>query len=214
MFDWSLLDILITLPGILLGLSVHEYAHARIAYLLGDSTAADDGRMTLDCSKHIDPIGFLFIIIAGFGWAKPVLINPELFKNPKRDEILVSLAGPFGNFVLAFVFFLISKIIMLTMAYPYTGSMHTIMRIILSGALINLGLFVFNLIPIPPLDGSHLYMAFLRKWNKDLADQISRLGFAALILIIMIDNRTGMDLLPITPLMDWFADKMQYMVGL
>jgi Zn-dependent protease len=214
MFDRSLLDILITIPGIILGFSVHEYAHARMAFLLGDSTAADDGRMTMDCTRHIDPMGFLFLIIAGFGWAKPVLINPEAFKNPKRDEILVSLAGPLSNLVLAFIFFTVYKLMTFTAVYPYTGMMHTTMSIILMGAYINLGLFVFNMIPLPPLDGSHLYMVFLRTWNQDLAAKLSQYGFMVLIGMMVFENQSGIDILPIMSLVNWFGDGMRLLLRL
>lgn len=214
MFDRSMLDIMITIPGVLLGFSVHEYAHARMAYELGDSTAADDGRMTMDCTRHIDPMGFLLLVVAGFGWAKPVMINPDAFKNPKRDEILVSIAGPLSNLLMAFLFFGLYKIMTIFVVYPYTGMINTTMRIILAGGYVNLGLFIFNLIPLPPLDGSHLYMVFLKKWNHDLAMQFSRYGMLALFGIIMYENKTGVDILPIMPLINWFADKMALVLSL
>lgn len=87
-----------SLPAVIIGLTVHELAHAYTAYKLGDMTAKNDGRLTLNPLKHIDPLGFILIVIAGFGWAKPVSFNPDNLKNKHRDEILISLAGPFSNF--------------------------------------------------------------------------------------------------------------------
>ena len=103
MGNFNLSQVLIFLPGIILGLTVHEYSHARIAYMCGDSTAKDEGRITLNPLKHIDPLGFILLIFAGFGWAKPVHFNEENLKNPKTDVIKIALAGPLSNAVIAMV---------------------------------------------------------------------------------------------------------------
>ena len=93
------------IPAAIIGLTVHEFAHAFTAYKLGDDTAKNDGRITLNPLKHIDWLGLLLIVIAGFGWAKPVMFNPEKLKNKHRDEILISISGPISNFLLAIIFF-------------------------------------------------------------------------------------------------------------
>ncbi len=144
-------QILYSLPAILIALSFHEWAHAYAAYRLGDPTARNLGRMTINPLHHIDPIGFLMLIIVRFGWAKPVPINPRNFRNPRRDETLVSLAGVCVNFLLAIVSMLCIYIFLIL-----GGTNGAILYILYYFCTINLGLMVFNLIPIPPLDGSHV----------------------------------------------------------
>ena len=101
-------EMLKIVPAAVIGLTVHEFSHAFAAYKLGDSTAKDDGRLTLNPLKHIDWLGFFLIVIAGFGWAKPVIFNPDNLKNKHRDEIIISVAGPLSNFVLAVLFLVIA----------------------------------------------------------------------------------------------------------
>jgi len=100
---------LYVLPGIILGLTIHEFCHAYCAYKLGDNTAKDQGRLTFNPIKHIDVIGFIFIILAGFGWAKPVEFNPENLKNPRRDKALIAAAGPVSNFIMGVILALIVR---------------------------------------------------------------------------------------------------------
>lgn len=109
MMNFDLFWLLKSLPAVVIGLTVHELAHALMAYFLGDMTAKNDGRLTLNPLKHIDPLGFILIVIAGFGWAKPVNFNPANLRNKHRDEILISLAGPFSNFLLAVLFLVIAR---------------------------------------------------------------------------------------------------------
>lgn len=149
-----ILDKLMILPGILLAISIHEFAHAYAAVKLGDNTPIAMGRLSVNPLKHLDPIGFLCLLLVGFGWAKPVMIDPRNFKNPKRDDIIVSLAGPLSNFVMAFIFAGIMKLV--DMFLPVTD-LTQIVWVVLSGTVsINLVLMVFNLIPLPPLDGHHI----------------------------------------------------------
>lgn len=146
---------LLILPGILIGLSVHEFAHAFVAYKLGDSSQRFQGRLTLDPTKHIDPLGFLFLLLVGFGWAKPVMVNSREFKNPRVDDTLVSLAGPLMNLITAVIF---TVVLGAALIYMSNGNQITdIIITIITGIIqINLVLMVFNLIPIPPLDGHHI----------------------------------------------------------
>ena len=148
---------LLTLPGVLVAISIHEYGHALAAYKMGDNTAKAQGRLTLNPLKHLDPIGFICLLIFRFGWAKPVPVNPRNFGNPRRDDIIVSLAGVGMNLLTSIIFIFIMKI-GLQWGFLYNmGSMGQILYTMLYGAAyINIGLMVFNLIPIPPLDGHHV----------------------------------------------------------
>lgn len=141
-------------PAALIAISMHEYAHGIVSYKLGDMTPKMDGRLTLNPFRHLDMWGTLCLLIFHVGWAKPVRINTRNYKKPKRDMILVSAAGVTMNFILAFVFMLLYGII-----YKYgTSGVITNYLYVLSyyGAVLNVGLGVFNLIPIPPLDGSNI----------------------------------------------------------
>lgn len=158
--NFNLMAMLYSLPGILLALSVHEFAHAYMAYKLGDNTAKSQGRLTLDPIAHIDPVGFLMLLFAGFGWAKPVMVNKRNFKHPVRDDNLVSLAGPVSNFILAIIFTLVLKIMyMFNLQYVLIGGI--LINVVYGIIIINVGLGIFNLIPIPPLDGSHVLFNML-----------------------------------------------------
>jgi Zn-dependent protease len=212
--QYDIISMLRAVPGILLGFTVHEFFHAYAAYRLGDSTAKDEGRLTLNPIKHIDPWGFLLLAVAGFGWAKPVRIAPERFANPKRDEIIVSLAGPFSNLALAFVLAILLKILL---AGPMLGGGivgYETANVLLTAVFMNLGLFVFNMIPIPPLDGSHLYLPFLKSRSEKAAILFYRYGVLALIGTIVLENATQVDILPIGPAVRWLGDLVLNTVGL
>src|SRR5665647_1256288 len=150
----QILNILYIIPGILLGFTIHEFSHALVAYRLGDDTPKHQGRLTLSPFAHIDLMGFLAILLIGFGWAKPVQINTRNFKNPRRDDILVSIAGPLSNLGLAIISLIIFKF-----AYPLvSGQLGEVMITLLANCVIyNVILFVFNLMPIPPLDGYSIF---------------------------------------------------------
>jgi Zn-dependent protease len=165
-FDWQ--RILVSLPGIIIGLTLHEYCHALASYKLGDQTAREMGRLSFNPLKHIDPIGFLFIIVAGFGWAKPVQFRPENLRRPRLYKAVIAAAGPLSNLVLALLFTaLIRGMMAYAVASPFTMDSFaaqiflTLLEVLLYAVMINLGLFVFNLLPIPPLDGSHIVFSGL-----------------------------------------------------
>lgn len=157
LFGISFMELLYRIPAVFIGLSFHEFAHGLAAYYMGDNTAKDNGRLTIDPAAHIDPIGLLMLMVFRFGWAKPVPINPANFKDRKKGIILVSLAGPMINFVLATIALFI---------YGFVNSRFHIQneifdKIIINIYFINIGLGVFNLIPIPPLDGSKILAGLL-----------------------------------------------------
>ncbi|HYE83831.1 MAG TPA: site-2 protease family protein [Clostridia bacterium] len=175
--NFHITDLLYSLPGIIIAFTVHEYSHALAAYLMGDKTAKQFGRLTLNPIAHIDPLGFLCLIVTRrFGWAKPVPVNDINFKDRKKGMLLVSLAGPMSNFITA---------LLIAIAYPlFYDSMGVAMKSILSIAyIINLSIGVFNLIPIPPLDGSKILDVFLTNKQKFF---LRRYALYSNIIIIML----------------------------
>lgn len=167
-----IISLLLCLPIMFLSLSLHETAHGFAAYKLGDPTAKNLGRLTLNPIKHLDPIGFLCMILAGFGWAKPVPINTRNFKKPRRDIALTSIAGPLSNLILAFIFIIIFRFAeeplarmiyssnMIAGRFPERLAYYAYVLLYLAIQL-NINLAVFNLLPIPPLDGSKILYMFL-----------------------------------------------------
>jgi len=196
--DW--LDKLYFLPGILLGLTVHEFCHAYSAYLLGDNTAKEQGRLTFNPIKHIDPLGFIFILFAGFGWAKPVEFNPENLKNFRRDKALIAAAGPLSNLILGILLCFCVK----AFIFNYFFSENFVENIyfehfyyiLIYAASINFGLFIFNLIPIPPLDGSHIVFSGLNL-KPEIEQKIRMIGMPLLFVIIIIQNVTDITIIPL-----------------
>jgi len=155
-FTIQIIDKLLLLPGLLIGLSAHEFAHAYVAFKLGDDSQRFQGRLTLNPIKHIDPLGFLLLML--YGWAKPVMVNSRRFKNLRRDDTLVAIAGPIANLILAIIFTISMglTVLIITRAGGYNQTSEIIMKILERAILINLVLMVFNLIPLPPLDGHQI----------------------------------------------------------
>ncbi len=180
MFDFNLMHIVAGLPGLLIAMVIHEYAHAQVAVWLGDFTPRLMGRLTLNPKAHVDPIGMLMLFLVHFGWAKPVMINPRNFKNPKRDDILVSLAGPAANFITAFLALLV-LLLYSRMGGDMTAGVYLVFQMIIE---YNIGFGIFNLIPLPPLDGSHVLMQLL---PRDMAYKLAGLErYSFLILIVLL----------------------------
>lgn len=145
---------LLFLPGIIIGITFHEAAHGYVSHWLGDPTPKNQGRLSLNPLAHIDPMGFIALLLVGFGWGKPVMIDPRYYKNPKRDELLVSLAGVTTNLIIAIIFAVIQILLIDTGAAYYMGSSWNVVNLIIQYIVfINLVLMCFNLLPIPPLDG-------------------------------------------------------------
>jgi len=182
MFDSPLSRIVAMLPGFLLGIVLHEVAHGYVAYRLGDDTAKRAGRLTLSPIAHLDPVGAIFFILSslagfGFGWAKPVPVAVERLRNPRRDEVLVTLAGPGANLLQALAWALVLRLVL------HLGS-PALAMICIWGIAINVLLMIFNLLPIPPLDGSHVALRLAGYDNPHLADRLAPLGFVVLILLM------------------------------
>lgn len=196
----ALFMLLVSVPGVLIAITFHEFAHGWVAYKLGDNTAKMEGRLSLNPLDHLDPIGTLMLIFAGFGWGKPVHVNPANYTRKismDKGEALVSLAGPLMNFILAIVFTLIYCAI-----YKFVGDSFTlsttggiVMLLISATISINIGLGVFNLIPLPPLDGSKIIMPFLpynaKQWFRN-NEQI----FYIIFVLIWITGIAGTIITP------------------
>lgn len=184
-----IVQLIIQLPILLISLTIHEFSHGYAAYILGDDTAKRAGRLTLNPISHIDPIGLIMLFIARIGWAKPVPINPYNFQNYKRDTALTAAAGPAANFILAIllsvVFNLIKKLNPEIM-YAASGFTQFWLGMLLYAILINLALGLFNLIPIPPMDGSKILGGFLsdEAYYKYTAQE--RKGAQILMIILAV----------------------------
>ena len=162
-----IIQILLCLPIILLSLSMHEAAHGYVAYKLGDPTAKNLGRLTLNPIKHLDPIGFICMLLAGIGWADPVPINTRNFKNPRRDMALSGAAGPLSNLLLAVIFAAVLKVVDLfiwDMEFSSELQLNIAKAVLIFlyyGIQLNITLAIFNLLPAPPFDGSRILYVFL-----------------------------------------------------
>lgn len=180
----SLTEILARVFVLFTAISVHEFAHGYVAYKLGDPTAKYSGRLTLNPLSHLDPIGAICMALFGFGWAKPVPVNPMYFKDRKKDNALVALAGPVSNIILAFLSAILTALyyafVLMKFDNFITGFFFTVLMQL---AVVNISFAVFNLIPFPPLDGSKILGAFLsyESYNKLL--MYERFGFPLLLLL-------------------------------
>ena len=179
MFGFSLMEIIAGLPGLIIAMVIHEYAHARTAVALGDFTPKMMGRLTLNPMAHIDPLGLVMLLLVRFGWAKPVMINPNNFRQPRRDDVLVSLAGPGANLVMAFL-----ALVVLLLCYQ-AGVVSPGSKLVLQLIVeYNIGFAIFNLIPVPPLDGSPILMQLL---PYDMQQKLMGLErYSMLILIVLL----------------------------
>jgi len=199
----KIISFLTFLPMFLLSITVHEYAHALLANRLGDDTAKKQGRLTLNPFKHADLIGTLIMPIASFasgfaliGWAKPVPIDRRKFKNHLRDDAFVTFAGPASNFLLAVIFFIF-------FLFVYKGeASHYVINLFWYGVFFNVFLFAFNLLPIPPLDGSHILFDVFP--NKITAKLLSIGLYGSIILLVFIYS----------PLWGYFMNLVNFILGL
>lgn len=181
-FAYSFQELPFVIISLVVAFTVHEFAHAAVAYKFGDSTAKDEGRLTLNPVSHLDPIGTLFLLIAGFGWARPVPVNRSRFHNPRLAGVLVSIAGPLSNFLIAFL----SYVIMFFFIRSGSGSALPQFFVDLLNMMLwlNLVLFVFNLLPFPPLDGYRIIEDLATPFFRVKMSQYEQYG--ALIFLILV----------------------------
>lgn len=211
----ALLGLVLSLPGLLIAVTFHEYAHAFVADKLGDDTPRRQGRLTLNPLAHLDPYGTFLMIFAGFGWGKPVEINPINFNRKvsmKGGSALVSIAGPLMNFILAIICAIIYGILLRTsIVYSKTGEI--IMEIILYTMSMNIGLGVFNLIPLPPLDGSKVLLALLPSRAQDWYENNQHILYI-IFLVIWITPIAGQIVTPvITSINHWLINLIEIISG-
>ena len=181
----SLRDILLRVAAVFLCLTIHEACHGLAAYALGDPTAKRAHRLSLNPLRHIDWLGLLMMVVAGFGWAKPVPVNPNYFKKPKQGMAVTALAGPVSNLLLAILLLLIARGVYIRAAL--TGSFSaTWFAFLLDTASLSVGLGLFNLVPIPPLDGSKVLAVLLPDRAYDWLMRYERFGMLVLVMVISV----------------------------
>lgn len=200
------------LPGIILGLTVHEFSHAFVAQLCGDPTAREQGRVTLNPLKHIDLFGFIMLLVAGFGWAKPVQFTEENLRNPKTDVIKIAVAGPLSNAVIAMLLSVLFSLLVTFIPIYSSDTVRLIYEIIHYAIYINWGLFVFNLIPLPPLDGSHLLFYQLKRFPA-LYSGLYKYGSMILFGLLIATTLTKINFLPIWPAIQFLGEGFLSIVG-
>lgn len=194
------MGLLLTLPGVIIAITFHEFAHAYAAYKLGDDTPKMQGRLNLNPLSHMDPVGFVLLIFAHVGWGKPVQINPRNFDRKysvSAGEAIVSVAGPLMNFILAIVFTIIYFILIkFAVSFVISQVGVIVITIIQSTIIVNVGLGVFNLIPLPPLDGSKIFRNFMSYNVKQWLDKYERI-FYIVFLVLWISGLAGKIISPI-----------------
>ncbi len=181
-------QLIIQAPPLLLALTLHEYAHGYVAFRLGDPTAKNAGRLTLNPISHLDPIGTIAFFFIKFGWAKPVPVNPLYFRNPRKDMLWVALAGPVTNLVLAVVSALLLRVIVFgASSLPPSQLVHAVLvplsLMLVTSIWINLVLCIFNFLPIPPLDGSRILTGLLPEDLARTYSSFERYGFIIILLL-------------------------------
>jgi Zn-dependent protease len=213
--------------AILAALTVHEWAHAYVANLLGDHTARSEGRMTLNPIAHLDPLGTLMFFLVHFGWGKPVPVDPRNFRNPRRDNAMVALAGPASNLILAFLCVLMLRI--LSPSVLGVGSASDLLsastigiklqafgvKILADAVFLNLGLMAFNLLPIAPLDGSNILHMFIPLKHEEMYENFLRKGPMILLGLLIAERMFNIPLLItwISFILDGTLAVMLMMVG-
>jgi Zn-dependent protease len=171
---------IVRIPVLLFAITIHEYGHGKAALSLGDPTAKEHGRLTLNPISHLDPLGAICLFLFNFGWAKPVPVDPRYFKNPRRDIILMSMSGPIANLSAA----LVAGIFIRYFLLPF----EVYLKVLVYMVLMNVGLGLFNLIPIPPLDGSHVLENVMPSSVASYYRRFRRYGAFFLIAVVLLDN--------------------------
>jgi len=200
--------LLLITPPVLLALTFHEYAHAYVANMYGDDTAKQNGRLTLNPLKHLDPLGTIMIFLVHFGWAKPVPVNPNRLRNPKKDMLWISAAGPLANMVLALISgFFLRLLFTMTEAPDQHSVMGLLIFMMFMSLQINLALAIFNILPIAPLDGSKILSGLLPDNYREVIYFLERYGPFILIGLIIFGRVTGVSILggAIWPFVKFFS---------
>lgn len=186
----GLIQFIYTLPALLLSLSVHEYAHAWMAYKLGDISQKIRGRLTMDPTKHIDPFGFICIALLGVGWGRPVMVDDRNFKDRAKGTMLTSLAGPVANILLALLLTLVLKVLIIVGAVDLVATskmVEILVSMLLLTIQFNVIFGIFNMIPLPPLDGSKVLFYFLPSKLKPIMYTLERYSFIIILVLFMTD---------------------------
>ena len=215
--EGALLGLVLSIPGVLIAITFHEFAHAIVAYKLGDETPKRDGRLSLNPIDHLDPIGSLLLLFAGFGWGKPVKVNPRFFNRKismEKGQALVSLAGPVMNFLLAIIFTIIicvvanatqTRLVVGDSGLAMLASNQTTeiaMKMLIYAVFTNIGLGIFNLIPLPPLDGSKILMPLLPYNAKQFFMRNETIFYLVFVAIWL----TGIAGMIISPAIQWMSN--------
>lgn len=180
---------MVWVAAILVALTIHEFSHAAMAFYFGDNTAKLMGRLSLNPLAHLDPLGFFMLMFLGFGWAKPVPVNPYNLKNSRVGSALVAAAGPASNLLAIIIFSLLIRVLA-----PFLSPENLLIYFLFSLVLINFILFIFNLIPIPPLDGSKVLFSIIPDRYNSLKYKLSVNGPWILFMIILFDSLSGFNL--------------------
>ena len=199
----------ILIMTLVFSLSFHEFAHAYMAYKLGDNTSAYQGRLTLNPLAHLDPIGSLMLLFVGFGYAKPVPVNPVNLSKPRTDMMKIAFAGPASNLILCFFTCIILRLLGSNIFeyIGYTAQLNSLGLMLYIFAIINMTLAVFNLIPIHPLDGGQIFGGYLDRINPEISYKLRTEGPKILFAIIIIGYITGFSIIGIiiSPFHDFVA---------
>lgn len=211
-------DFLLILPILLVSVIIHEVAHGYTALRLGDPTAKEAGRLTANPIPHIDLVGSILVplisyLVAGrvfIAWAKPVPVNPANFKNFRRDDILVSVVGPMSNLAIALILSVVAGIVIMLTAQGTGGATEFVTRMLLHGIYLNVILAVFNMLPIPPLDGSHVVASLL---PREVGESYRRIGFFGIfIVLILLNNSTFRNIF--MTIIEWVATPFVFIIQL
>lgn len=204
--DWSVLtNLLLSVVPALICITLHELAHGYVAYRLGDDTAKRAGRLTLNPLRHIDIMGLLMMIVFKFGWAKPVPVNMWKFKNPKKGMAITAAAGPIANLLIAIVFLFLYGFLFALLHRP-GRSLNWLLEMLYITAYLSIALAIFNIIPIPPLDGSKVLFSCISDRSYTKLMYYERYGMIILLVLVLLLSRTSLD--PLSRAAYWVMDKL------
>ena len=204
--DWSVLtNLLLSVVPALICITLHELAHGYVAYRLCDDTAKRAGRLTLNPLRHIDIMGLLMMIVFKFGWAKPVPVNMWKFKNPKKGMAITAAAGPIANLLIALVFLFLYGFLFALLHRP-GRSLNWLLEMQYITAYLSIALAIFNIIPIPPLDGSKVLFSCISDRSYTKLMYYERYGMIILLVLVLLLSRTSLD--PLSRAAYWVMDKL------